>query len=142
MVKVDWIGGMAFRATGDSGGSFTMDSLPETGGQSLGVSPVEALLASAAACSGMDVVSILVKKRQKLTSYRLEVEGVRPSPGEWPRPFESITLTHILAGEDLDPVAVERAVELSDEKYCTVVTTLRRAPTVTSKWEIADDPVQ
>lgn len=142
MVKVDWVGGMAFRAVGDRGDSFTMDSGPDSGGQGLGVSPVEAMLASAAACSGMDVVSILEKKRQKLTGYRIEVEGVRPEPGEWPRPFESITVTHFISGEDLDPAAVQRAVELSDEKYCTVVSTLRSAPTVTTKWEIPADPVQ
>lgn len=142
MIRVDWVGGMAFRAVGASGAAITMDSLPETGGEALGVSPVEALLASAAACSGMDVLSILEKKRQKVTAYHLEVEGVRSPPGQWPRPFDSLTLTHTLSGQDLDPVAVARAVELSDEKYCTVVATLRRAPTVVSKWKIEDDPVQ
>ena len=136
MVTVKWKGGMAFEATGDGGASFTMDAHPESGGQGLGPSPVEALLASAAACSGMDVVSILEKKQQKITGYRLEIDGVRAEPGTWPRPFQSITMRHIVKGEGLDPVAVARAVELSDEKYCTVVSTLRSQPVIQSHWTI------
>ena len=115
-----------------------MDAHGESGGQGLGPSPVEALLASAAACCGMDVVSILEKKRQEVTAYRLEIDGVRAEPGTWPRPFLSITMRHIVTGEDLDPVAVARAVELSDEKYCTVVSTLRSQPEVQSLWTIEE----
>lgn len=138
MVTVDWKGGMAFEAKGEGGASFTMDAHAESGGQGLGPSPVEALLASAAACSAMDVVSILEKKRQKVTGYRLEIDGVRDAPGTWPRPFLSITMRHIVRGEDLDPTAVARAVELSDEKYCTVVSTLRSQPEIQSLWTIED----
>lgn len=136
MLKVDWKGGMAFEAVGQGGSRVVMDAHPDFGGTGSGVSPVEALLTSAAACSGIDVLSILGKKRQVVTSYRIEVEGVRPEPGVWPRPFSSITLRHVLEGPDLDPEAVARAVELSDEKYCTVVTTLRAAPEVVSEWRI------
>ena len=127
---------MAFEAAGQSAGRLVLDAHPDFGGVGAGVSPVEALLASAAACSGIDVLSILEKKRQTVTSYRIEVDGEQPAPGTWPRKFSSITLRHVLKGPNLDPVAVARAVELSDAKYCTVVATLRAAPTVVSEWRI------
>ena len=138
MVTVDWKGGFAFEATPPTGNRFVLDAHPESGGQNLGPTPVEALLASAAACSGIDVLSILDKKRQKVTSYRVEVDGVRGPEGQYPRPFLSIMIKHIISGDDLDPAAVERAVELSSEKYCTIIATLRQAPTVASSWAIEE----
>ena len=136
MVLVDWRGGMVFEATPPSGKVIVMDSNPEHGGGGKGPTPVETLLASAAACSGMDVVSILEKKRQKVTGYRIEIDGVRVPQGDWPRPFLSITIRHIVSGDGLDPAAVQKAVELSHAKYCSVVATLRQAPEVSSEWRI------
>jgi len=135
-MKVEWKGGMAFEGVGSNGKILLMDAHADHGGNDLGVSPVEALLASAAACSAMDVISILQKKKQVVTKYWIEVSGVRNPPGEFPRPFQSITIKHFVEGENLDEVAVARSVQLSDEKYCTVVSTLRAAPEVTSNYEI------
>jgi putative redox protein len=139
MVTVRWTDGVAFKAEVPTGANFIIDSHPEHGGRGLGPTPVEALLSSIAACSAIDVLDILKKKRQVVTSYRIEVDGDRPPPGEYPRAFSEIRVRHILSGENLDPVAVERAIELSDTKYCTVITTLRAAPTVTSSWEIEEN---
>lgn len=83
----------------------------------------------------MDVISILQKKRQPVKAYRVEIDGERNPPGEFPRPFKSITIRHIVEGDQVDPNAIEMAVRLSDEKYCTVITTLRLAPTVRSVWK-------
>ncbi len=139
MVNVKWIGGLAFEADPPTGIKFVLDAHPESGGQNLGPTPVEALLASLAACSAIDVVSILEKKRQKLESYQIEVDGDRTPPGsEYPRPFTALRIKHILKGENLDPGAVERAIQLSDEKYCTVLATLRYSPPVTTTWEISE----
>jgi uncharacterized OsmC-like protein len=91
-VDVAWKGELAFEATPPTGFRFTMDGHPESGGQGLGPTPMEALLAAAAACSAMDVVSILEKKRQNVTAYRIEIEGERPPEGEWPRPFTRLTV--------------------------------------------------
>src|SRR4051812_2693202 len=102
-----------------------MDSHPDFGGENRGPSPVEALLSSIAACSAIDVLAILRKKQQKVTAYRIEVEGERPPEGQYPRPFTSIVIRHVVTGVDIDPHAVERAVELSDTKYCGVIATLR-----------------
>ncbi|AIE83618.1 OsmC family protein [Fimbriimonas ginsengisoli] len=138
MLVVNWQGGMAFEADPPSGNRFVMDAIPEFGGEGKGPSPVEAFLASAAACSAMDVIGILEKKRQKVNGYRIEVEWQRDPPGTWPRPILSITVRHVLVGEGLDPDAVAKAVELSDTKYCTVIATLRQPPTVRSEYVVQE----
>src|SRR4051794_18456476 len=121
MVKVNWVGALAFEVEPPTGNKFILDSHPEFGGTNQGPTPVEAFLGALAACSAIDVLAILEKKQQKVTAYRIEVEGERPPQGTYPRGFTSLVVRHILAGENLDPHAVERAVELSDQKYCTVI---------------------
>lgn len=133
---LDWKGGMAFEATPPSGKTLLMDASPDDGGDSTGPSPVETLLSAIAGCSAMDVIMILEKKKQKVTSYRVEIDGERGPRGVYPRPFLSITLRHIVRGENIDPAAVARAVELSDTKYCTVITTLRAAPEVKTEFVV------
>lgn len=135
MVTIDWKGKMVFEATPPSGQKIIFD--PNSGEEkSQGPSPMEMLLAAVGACTAMDVISILEKKRQIVTGYRIEVEGERKPPGEWPRPFDKITLRHILVGQDIDPTAVARAIELSDDKYCSVMATLKRTPILVSEWVI------
>lgn len=128
---------MRFEATPVSGKKFIMDAYPEhEGDEQMGPTPLEAFLSSIAACTAMDVISILKKKRQVVHSYRIEVEGVRGPEGVYPRPFVSLTVRHIISGENIDPSALQRAVELSDEKYCTVAATLRQKPELKSEWVI------
>lgn len=136
MLTVNWKGGMAFEADPPSGNRFVMDAIPEVGGEDKGPTPVEALCASVAACSAMDVLSILEKKKQVVTAYRIEVEWRRGPEGQYPRPIVGMVVRHVVQGESLDPAAVARAVQLSDEKYCTVIATLRTAPSVVSEWKI------
>ncbi|MGI8922937.1 MAG: OsmC family protein [Fimbriimonadales bacterium] len=133
--ELAWAGGLRFDAEPPSGFSFSFDSVED--GEPAGPSPMETLLVSLAACTAMDVISILEKKRQKVTSYKVRISGDRPPAGEWPRPFERIMIKHIVGGEDIDPAAVERAIELSDGKYCSVAATLRHKPEVVNDWEIA-----
>lgn len=136
MVKLNWQGGMAFEAEPPSGCKLVMDSSPDHGGERRGPSPMETLLSSLAACSAMDVISILEKKRQVVTSYEIEIEGDRPPQGTYPRPYTSIRIKHLLSGDNLDPTAVARAIQLSDEKYCSVAATLQRSPNIESSFEI------
>src|SRR5271165_1744570 len=91
MVTVAWQGQRVFEATPPSGNRFVMDAYPESGGQDKGPTPIEAFLASTAACSAIDVLLILEKKRQKVTSYRVEVDGERAEEGAYPRPYTSLT---------------------------------------------------
>ena len=96
---------------------------------------MEGLLSSLAAFMAMDVISILQKKRQSVESYRVEIEGDRKPRGEWPRPFEAVRLRHIVKGE-VEEAALKRAIELSEEKYCSVSATLRFGPQITNSMEI------
>lgn len=127
---------MTFEATPPSGHKFTMDAVTDYSDGSGGPSPLEALVSSIAACSAVDVVLILKKKRQEFDSYRVEVDYERGPEGEYPRPITSITVRHILSGPNLNEDAVRQAVQLSDEKYCTVIATLRSSPFVKSEFEI------
>ena len=130
---------LAWRGEGlvfESGGGLTFDADAAHGGIGAGPTPVEGLLASAGACAGMDVLSILHAKKQVVTAYRVEVEGAHRDTGDWPRPVERIEIRHLMRGEDLEESAVRRAVELTDEKYCFVVATLRPTAQVSMTYTI------
>jgi putative redox protein len=86
--------------------------------------PVQAMFASIAACCAMDVVEILRKKRQELTAYEVHMAGERA--GQHPRRFVSLEFVHRLTGRALDRAAVEHALQLSLEKYCSVSSSLRQ----------------
>lgn len=136
MVKVEWKGGRVFEAQPPSGNTFLMDAYRESGGEDKGPTPMEAFLAAGAACSAIDVLLILEKKRLKVSSYHVEIDGQRLGEGVYPNPYVSIVFRHVISGEGLDASAVEQAVKLSDEKYCTVIATLRSAPEVRSEFVI------
>lgn len=86
----------------------------------------------------MDVISILQKKRQEVTGYRIEVEWERGPEGVYPRPVTGVKIKHIVSGVNLDPAAVERSIELSEDKYCTVIATVRSGTKVESSWSIEE----
>jgi len=113
---LDWTHGLCFTCSDSGGHDSTID-----GDSVTAASPVTTLLFAAAACSGADVVSILEKKKVKLAKCRIEVSGKRRE--EYPKRFTEITMVFHLAGEGLDRVKAERSVELSIEKYCSVVAT-------------------
>jgi putative redox protein len=138
MVIVNWTGEQTFVADTPTGSKVVMDAYPEVPGTAKGATPVETFLSALAACTAMDVISILEKKRQTVTSYRVEIDGERGPQGEFPRPFLSIKVRHILTGDNIDPAAVQRAVELSDEKYCSISATLRESPKIVTEWTIEE----
>src|SRR5579871_5840357 len=95
-IDVELQSGMLFRAVGESGVAVSMDGDRAHGGTDSGLGPMELLLASLGACTGMDVISILRKKRQHVDGYRIEVAGTR-APA-YPRVFTAITVRHIIRG--------------------------------------------
>jgi putative redox protein len=107
-------GEMRFRAVNPAGRSLVMDDY-EGGG---GPSPIETILASLAGCTGMDVISILRKKRVAFTGYRVETTADQQE--DYPQVFRRVDVVHVVEGEGLSPDAVRRAVELSALKYCPV----------------------
>ena len=123
--------GPSLRFAAESGNvRFHLDSGPEV----TDPSPIEALLASIGACTAMDVICILRKKRQNVTSYEVEVEGERRD--EHPRSFTKFEIVHRFRGGELSAAAIEEAIRLSETKYCSIVSTLRPAVPVTSRYEI------
>ena len=96
------------------------------------------LLVAVAGCTAADVQSILEKKRQGVTAYRVEVTGTRAE--EHPRKFLTFHLHHIVHGRNVSEEAVRHAIELSDTKYCSVAATVRPTATITTSFEIVDVP--
>jgi putative redox protein len=107
---------MRFEVGASSGHYVTLDAAEGGGGQNAGFRPMEMLLVGLAGCTGMDVISILRKKRQDVTGYEVHVTGRRAE--DHPMVFEEITVEHIVTGRNIRPEAVERAIELSETRYC------------------------
>jgi putative redox protein len=100
-------------------------------------SPLELLMLALGGCTGVDVISILQKKRQHITDYRIEVSGERRE--DHPRAFTRMFVKHIVRGRDVSEKAVADAVELSDKKYCSVAATLRGTAEIITSYEIIED---
>jgi putative redox protein len=99
-------------------------------------SPSQLMMLGLAGCTGMDVVSILQKKRQKVTDVEVQVTGYNED--EYPKPYLNIELKFIVKGENIDPKAVERAIHLSESKYCVVGQTLQNKTEITTSFEIEE----
>jgi putative redox protein len=99
--------------------------------------PVELLLIALGSCTAVDVISILRKKREQVTSYRVEVRGDRRS--EHPRSFTRMEVRHIVGGRNISEKALSQAIELSETKYCSVAATLRPAVEIISSYEIIEE---
>ena len=116
-IQASWVSGLQFVATGEgSNASFVLDGAPEHGGKGAGIRPMEALLCSLAGCTGMDVISILKKKRQKITDFQINITGDRAE--EHPMRYTSIHIEFVARGNNVSLEALQRAAELSQTKYC------------------------
>jgi len=132
-ISCAWTGGMAFDAD-VMGKSILMDASAEDGGKDSGARPKPLLLAALAGCSGMDVVSILAKMREPLTWFNERVEAEVAE--EHPKRYLNMKIIYeFKASDGLDPAKVEKAVSLSQEKYCGVSALFQLAIPV--EWEIA-----
>lgn len=120
---VTWKGdGLDF--AGELGSGYSFDTSGQAGAQA-GGSPMEFLLAGVAGCTAIDVVSTLRKMRQPLTGLRVEICGERAA--DYPMVYTDVTVTYVVAGADVDPKAVERAITLSKETYCSASIMFERA---------------
>ncbi len=122
--KVTWQGGMAFDATASSGFHVKLDTVPDVGGSNDGFRPLEMMLISLAGCTAMDVISILRKKRQDITSFEVRVQADQTS--DHPHVFTKATVEYVLTGRKIQPEAVRRAIELSETKYCPAQAMLKQ----------------
>ncbi|MEJ7849215.1 MAG: OsmC family protein [Pyrinomonadaceae bacterium] len=130
---VQYAGNEFFIGTSPSGHAQTIET---NGDRNAAQTPLEMLLVSVAACTAADVISILEKKRQDVTDYRVEIEGTRRD--EYPRAFTAFRIHHIVHGRSVSEKAVADAIELSDTKYCSVAATVRPAAEITTSYEIID----
>ena len=134
--RIKWVDGLTFIAESDSGHALVVDGPPEAGGRNRGVRPMEAVLIGMGACTGSDVVAILRKARQPVSDCQIELEATRAdSP---PRVFTRIHVKYRITGKGLRPAAVERAVRLSAEKYCSATIMLRAAVDISYEHAIID----
>jgi putative redox protein len=130
---IQYAGDEFFIGTSPSGHAQTIDAKGE---RKAAPSPLEMLLVSVGACTAVDVVSILEKKRQDVTRYKVEVSGDRRE--EMPRAFVKFHIHHIVYGRNISERAVAQAIELSDTKYCSVAATVRPTAEITTSFEIVE----
>lgn len=135
--RIKWVEGATFVAESGSGHAIVMDGPPDHGGRNLGPRPMETVLMGLGACSAFDVVSILGKSRQQVSSCHVELEAERADAV--PAVFTRIHLHYVVRGPALKPAAVARAVELSVDKYCSVTAMLRPHVAISHDWSIEDD---
>jgi putative redox protein len=129
-VNVTWLQNMAFEAHHE-GHTLILDAAEEVGGENGGCRPKDLLLSGLAGCTGMDVVSIL--KKMKIADFELNIKVTADSTTEHPKIFKDIVIAYEFTGKDLPWDKLERAVELSETRYCGVSAMLREAVSISSK---------
>ena len=131
---IKWNDGVSFLGETESGHTVLMDGAPEVGGRNLGLRPMEMVLMGTGGCTAFDVVMILKKSRQDIIDCMVEIEAERAT--EDPKVFTRIHYHFILTGNNLKPQQVERAINLSAEKYCSASIMLGKTAEMTHDFEI------
>lgn len=131
--SVHYAGDEFFIGTSPSGVSVAIDT---KGDRHSAPTPMEMLLIAVAACTAVDVISILEKKRQQVDRYLVEIEGERAE--DHPRKFVRFNVNHIVHGRSVSEKALVDAIALSDEKYCSVAATVRPTAEITTSFEIVE----
>jgi putative redox protein len=134
--KVSLLDNMKFSGTSSSGHALSMDADEASGGTNAGFRPKELLLVGFGGCSGMDVISILRKKREPVTGLDINVKGTVAE--NHPKLYKEIHIEYIVKGVGVNSQSVERAIALSLDKYCSVGATLAKAGTITHSFKIVE----
>lgn len=129
--KITWKGGMAFTGTADDSYLVPLDSKKAVGGQEMGFRPMQLFAIGLIGCTGMDVISILQKKKQDVKAFFVSAELEKAE--EHPKVFTKIVITYKVIGKNIDEKAVKRAVELSETKYCPGQAMLNKTAEITHK---------
>ncbi len=129
--KVVWKGGLAFTGSANSGYLIPLDARKARSGHDLGFQPMQLFAIGLVGCTGMDVISILTKKKQQVTEFEVSAEIERAE--DHPKVFTKILITYKVTGKDLYRSAVERAVELSETRYCPAQAMLEKAAEINHK---------
>ncbi|MEE2932050.1 MAG: OsmC family protein [Pseudomonadota bacterium] len=134
--RVKWVEKRTFLGESGSGHSVVMDGAPDAGGRDLGVRPMETLLLGMGGCTAFDVVHILEKARETVIDCELEIEADRAK--EDPKVFTQIKIRYIVSGKNLSRDKVQRAVNLSAEKYCSASIMLGKAANISHEVVLRD----
>jgi len=136
-VRATLANGMCFDVETGSGHHVILDEVEHDGGHDSGPRPMEMLLVALATCAGMDIITILRKKRQEITGYELRVHGMRAE--KHPKVFIDITVEHFFTGHNIRPEAVERAIQLSEDRYCGASAMLGKTATIHHTFHIIEE---
>ena len=136
-VRAKWIGGWKFEGVDGEGHTCRMDWSKSVGGEGDGFRPAELPLWGLAGCTGSDAMEILKKMRQDVEDMEVIVRAKKAEG--YPARYESIEVEFVVKGKDLDPAKVEKAVQLSEEKYCTVGGSLRHPVAMSNKITLVED---
>ena len=134
--RIKWVEERTFLGQSGSGHALVLDASVENGGRDLGPSPMELVLIGTGGCTAFDVVEILKKGRHAVTDCQVELEAERAAGP--PRVFTAITMRFVVTGHRLPRAAVERAVQLSAEKYCSASIMLGRSARITHEIEVRE----
>lgn len=134
--RIKWVQDRTFLGESGSGHSIVMDGDPASGGRNLGIRPMETLLMGMGGCTAFDVVDILAKSREDIQDCVIEMAAERAD--EMPKVFTKITLRYIVSGRNLNPKKVERAVNLSADKYCSASIMLGKTAEIIHEIEIVE----
>jgi len=135
--RVKWVEQVSFLGETESGHAVLMDGSPAAGGRNLGPRPMEMLLLGAGGCTSFDVISILKKSRQSVSDCYVELEAERAETD--PKVFTKIHMHFVVTGKDIKPEAVEKAIKLSAEKYCSASIMLGVTAAVTHDFEVIQE---
>lgn len=137
-VRVRWAGNRQFVGWDAKGHGVVMDAASEYKGESTGVRPIELVLYALGACTAMDVVSVLEKKRTPAQHLEMRVEGTQRED-DYPHHYEQVNVHYAVHGAGVTSEAVARAIELSEEKYCSVKGMFGPQVRVTTSFEVLDE---
>jgi putative redox protein len=140
LASVKWNSRMSFTGIADSGFPISLDTDESVGGDNRAARPLELLALGLAGCTAMDVISILQKKRQEVTSFEVKVDAARAN--EHPKVFTSAVIRYVITGRNIDEAALTRAIELSAVKYCPAQAMLANAFPMELRYEIYEDGSQ
>lgn len=132
--KVSWKGGMSFTGSAGSGFEIPIGTDPGVGGDNDGTRPMELIATGLAGCTAMDVISILTKKRQEVTDFKVRVHAERA--GEHPKVFTSAVIDYDVTGKNIEEAAVTRAIELSATRYCPAQAMLGKVMPIELRYHI------
>jgi putative redox protein len=132
-VQITWAQNEQFIGTDSTNHSIVLSTTKD----GTGSKPSDLLLIALGACSGVDVVGILVKKRQNLRGLQIKVSGQQDADPPWT--FRKLHIEYTVCGKGISEKAVQQAIELSEDKYCSVAATLRGVAEITSSFKIVED---